>query len=204
MAKWYRFLGVMVGIWLVQMVNSVDPTTIPSVNTTSGRLYGSLDELKTGKSVARFLGVRYASAQRFEVAVPAKALNKTVNATDYGKSCPQNVNIQVNSTSQMNEDCLFLNVFVPVINATATFAQLASSPMPVMVWIHGGGYTVGTASTESYDGSFIATEGNVIVVTVNYRLGILGFLSDGDSIRGNLGLMDQVQGLRWIKENIGR
>uniref|UniRef100_A0A8C4N575 Carboxylesterase type B domain-containing protein n=1 Tax=Eptatretus burgeri TaxID=7764 RepID=A0A8C4N575_EPTBU len=77
-----------------------------------------------------------------------------------------------------------------------------SGPRPVMVYIHGGSYLEGTGNM--YDGSVLASYGNVIVVTINYRLGVLGFLSTGDqAARGNWGLLDQVQALRWVSENIG-
>ena len=96
----------------------------------------------------------------------------------------------------MSEDCLQLNVYVPG-NATS------SSALAVMLWIHGGGYTVGDAI--SYDGSVLAAEGNVIVVTASYRLGVLGFLSsNSNDLRGNYGMMDQIEAMKWVNKNIAR
>jgi para-nitrobenzyl esterase len=97
-----------------------------------------------------------------------------------------------------SEDCLYLNVFTPG-NTTA------SSNLPVMVWVHGGAFFIGSGAT--YDGSALAAKTNSIVVTINYRLGPLGFLAlpsvrQEDSTAGNLGLLDQVEALKWVKANI--
>lgn len=101
----------------------------------------------------------------------------------------------------VSEDCLYLNVWVP--------PHKANSPLPVMVWIHGGGLVNGSASTPLYAGDMLARRG-VIVVTANYRLGVLGFLALPDLSRespqhasGNYGLLDQLAALRWVQRNIG-
>ncbi|XP_061094426.1 neuroligin-1-like isoform X3 [Conger conger] len=116
-----------------------------------------------------------------------------------------------------SEDCLFLNIYVPTEDglwANRTLGDLggndgaqdedireSGSPKPVMVFIHGGSYMEGTGNM--FDGSILASYGNVIVITVNYRLGVLGFLSTGDqAAKGNYGLLDQIQALRWTSENI--
>ncbi|XP_058890508.1 neuroligin-1 isoform X3 [Acipenser ruthenus] len=116
-----------------------------------------------------------------------------------------------------SEDCLFLNMYVPTEDGPLTKKQNddlgdndgaededireGGSPKPVMVFIHGGSYMEGTGNM--FDGSILASYGNVIVITVNYRLGVLGFLSTGDqAAKGNYGLLDQIQALRWISENI--
>ncbi|XP_035309810.1 LOW QUALITY PROTEIN: neuroligin-4, X-linked-like [Cricetulus griseus] len=116
------------------------------------------------------------------------------------------------------EDCLYLNVYVPTEdggNSRKIADDIASnergdnedihdpsSRKPVMVYIHGGSYMEGTGNM--IDGSVLASYGNVIVITVNYRLGILGFLSTGDqAAKGNYGLLDQIQALRWVEENAG-
>lgn len=94
----------------------------------------------------------------------------------------------------MDEDCLHLNIFAP--------RDLSrSSKKSVMVWVHGGSYTVGSASF--YDGSMLAKTGNVVVVTINYRLGMLGFLAlQNSTTKGNYGLWDQMVALQWVKDNI--
>lgn len=94
----------------------------------------------------------------------------------------------------MSEDCLYLNIYAPV----STEKQ---EKLPVFVWIHGGGLAFGSASP--YDGSALAAFDNVVVVTIQYRLGIAGYFSTGDKYaRGNWGYLDQVAALQWIQENI--
>ncbi|CAL8369708.1 unnamed protein product [Lota lota] len=94
----------------------------------------------------------------------------------------------------VSEDCLYLNIYAPASAAPGT-------DLPVMVWIHGGGFTGGSASI--FDASGLAAYQNVVVVAIQYRLGLLGFLSTGDgTIPGNLGLLDQVEALRWVQRNI--
>ncbi|XP_072560415.1 neuroligin-1-like isoform X1 [Paramormyrops kingsleyae] len=116
-----------------------------------------------------------------------------------------------------SEDCLFLNIYVPTEDGPLSKKQNddlsdnddaededireSGSPKPVMVFIHGGSYMEGTGNM--FDGSILASYGNVIVITVNYRLGVLGFLSTGDqAAKGNYGLLDLIQALRWTSENI--
>ncbi|XP_076879515.1 neuroligin-1 isoform X4 [Brachyhypopomus gauderio] len=116
-----------------------------------------------------------------------------------------------------SEDCLFLNIYVPTEDGPLTKKhnddlgdndgaedediRESGSPKPVMVFIHGGSYMEGTGNI--FDGSILASYGNVIVITLNYRLGVLGFLSTGDqAAKGNYGLLDQIQALRWTSENI--
>ncbi|MBX5436106.1 MAG: carboxylesterase/lipase family protein [Alicyclobacillaceae bacterium] len=100
-----------------------------------------------------------------------------------------------------SEDCLYLNIWSP---------SPAGDKRPVLVWIHGGAYLTGSGAIPWYDGAAFARNGNVVVVTINYRLGPLGFLDVsevfGDEYKGsgNLGLLDQVQALRWVRENIAQ
>uniref|UniRef100_A0A3Q3W408 Carboxylic ester hydrolase n=1 Tax=Mola mola TaxID=94237 RepID=A0A3Q3W408_MOLML len=95
---------------------------------------------------------------------------------------------------EVSEDCLYLNVYTPS-EATAT------DKLPVMVWIHGGGLTMGAAS--QFDGAPLAAYEHIVIVIIQYRLGILGFLSTGDDhAQGNWGLLDQLAALRWVQENI--
>ncbi|XP_041034768.1 neuroligin-4, X-linked-like isoform X4 [Carcharodon carcharias] len=99
---------------------------------------------------------------------------------------------------EQSEDCLYLNIYVPTENER----EDDSGPKPVMMFVHGGSYMEGTGNM--FEGSVLASYGNVIVVTINYRLGVLGFLSTGDmAAKGNYGLLDQIQALRWLSENIG-
>ncbi|XP_030294226.1 neuroligin-2-like isoform X2 [Sparus aurata] len=153
------------------------------------------------------------------------------NATQFAPVCPQNVhgvlpeimlpvwftdNLDAAATYVQNqsEDCLYLNIYVPTEDGPLTKKQDESTmnrprdedirdrrKKPVMLFIHGGSYMEGSGNM--FDGSILAAYGNVIVVTMNYRLGVLGFLSTGDqSAKGNYGLLDQIQALRWLNENI--
>uniref|UniRef100_A0A4W4G7P9 Carboxylesterase type B domain-containing protein n=1 Tax=Electrophorus electricus TaxID=8005 RepID=A0A4W4G7P9_ELEEL len=154
------------------------------------------------------------------------------NATQLPPVCPQNIhgvlpeimlpvwftdNLDAAATYVQNqsEDCLYLNIYVPTEDGPLTKKHDESSmnrprdedirdrrKKPVMLFIHGGSYMEGAGNM--FDASVLAAYGNVIVVTMNYRLGILGFLSTGDqSAKGNYGLLDQIQALRWLNENIG-
>ncbi|CAO2610062.1 Acylcarnitine hydrolase [Lemmus lemmus] len=97
-------------------------------------------------------------------------------------------------TLSMSEDCLYLNIYTPA-------HAREGSNLPVMVWIHGGALVIGMASMN--DGSTLAAIEDVVVVTIQYRLGVLGFFSTGDEhARGNWGYLDQVAALRWVQKNI--
>jgi para-nitrobenzyl esterase len=99
-----------------------------------------------------------------------------------------------------SEDCLFLNVWTPILEREAR--------LPVMVWIHGGAFSMGSGSQPMYRGGKLASRGNIVLVTLNYRLGMLGFLNlnelTGGKIpaTGNEGLLDQVAALEWVRDNI--
>lgn len=97
-----------------------------------------------------------------------------------------------------NEDCLFLNVFTKVLPNDKTF----DAPRPVMVWLHGGAFKAGSGNFPITGPDFLVQE-DVVVVTLNYRLGALGFLCINDDARGNMGLHDQILALKWVKRNIG-
>ncbi|XP_055991459.1 neuroligin-4, X-linked isoform X1 [Sorex fumeus] len=129
-----------------------------------------------------------------------------------------NLDTLMTYVQDQNEDCLYLNIYVPTedgANRKKNADDMTSNEggededihdqnikKPVMVYIHGGSYMEGTGNM--IDGSILASYGNVIVITINYRLGILGFLSTGDqAAKGNYGLLDQIQALRWIEENVG-
>jgi para-nitrobenzyl esterase len=103
------------------------------------------------------------------------------------------------------EDCLYLNIWAPAAASTPA----ADERLPVMVWIHGGGNTIGTGNT--YNGSHLAGSQKVVVVTINYRLGVLGWLShpalregaaNAADASGNYGVLDMIEALRWVQKNI--
>lgn len=171
------------------------------VNTTYGPVRGEAIVLNTtGKTLVHYLGIPFAHANRFEAPESPKPWTITRNATSFGKWCPQNPSVTMNSTKLISETCLTINVFLPEDKAKQNHDLL-----PVMVWIYGGGFSTGGSAARIYNGSYLATEGEVIVVTFNYRLGVLGFLSTGTKeIPGNFGLLDQVEALRWVQKNIER
>ncbi|XP_055521929.1 neuroligin 4 X-linked a isoform X2 [Leucoraja erinacea] len=192
----------------------------PVVTTNYGKLRGVRNPLPNEilGPVDQYLGIPYASAptgeRRFQHPESPSSWTGVRNATHFAAVCPQNIHgilpdvmlpvwftanldIVASYIQDQSEDCLYLNVYVPTENDIHD-----NGPKPVMVYIHGGSYMESTGNL--IDGSILASYGNVIVVTLNYRLGVLGFLSTGDqAAKGNYGLLDQIQALRWISENIG-
>ncbi|MCZ7630648.1 MAG: carboxylesterase family protein [Microthrixaceae bacterium] len=171
------------------------------MSTPRGEVRGLLHE-----GVARFLGIPFAKAPigelRFRAPVANDAHEGILDATEFRAISPQNPSMMDalfgGEAERWDEDCLHLNVWTP----TATPAE----PLPVMVWIHGGGFEMGSGSSPLYHGESFARSG-VVYVSINYRLGSLGFLELGHldpamSGSGNVGLLDQVEALRWVTENI--
>jgi para-nitrobenzyl esterase len=142
-------------------------------------------------------GIPYARAARFAAPQPIAPWPDARDATARGPVCPQLpsrlewVTGPVVDGLEMSEDCQVLSVAAP------SDAQA----LPVMVWLHGGAYVSGGGEARKYDADELASRGRVVVVTVGYRLGIFGFLSQG--VVDNLGLRDQILALRWVHENIG-
>jgi para-nitrobenzyl esterase len=169
------------------------------VKTTFGPVKGESE-----KGVFVFRGVRYAAPPigplRFRPPVPPSAWTEVRSALDFAPACPQLVEIDPteNNNSVMAEDCLAVNVWTPGAD---------DKKRPVMVWIHGGGFIEGSTRNTWYDGARLAGRGDVVVVTVQYRIGALGFLDVSDiggqdfAQSGNVGLLDQIAALRWVKEN---
>ncbi|WAQ93590.1 EST2E-like protein [Mya arenaria] len=175
-----------------------------SVKTKLGIINGKTNKVSFREQhlfVNEFLGVPYAkppiSELRFQRPQPYGEFQQPIDGTKYGSTCPQfEYKIVKFGTRSTNEDCLFLNVFVPTSKADkeAGFA--------VMIWIHGGGYAFGDGKMTP--GTVLAGYGNVIVVTINYRLGMFGFLNVGDErAKGNMGLWDQRLAIQWVNENVG-
>ena len=148
-----------------------------------------------------FLGLPYAAPPtgnlRWRPPQPAAAWSGVRDATTFGPSCPQAPS-PFAPPGQFSEDCLYLNVYTPA-------ARSSFGGRPVLVWIHGGGLVQDGA--RDYDGTKLAADG-VVVVTINYRLGALGFLAHpalaSHGAAGNYGLMDQQAALRWVQRNIAR
>ena len=179
----------------------------PIVATPSGRLEGSQSQ-----KIQVFKGVPYAqppvNGLRFRAPIPPTPWSEVRPAKQFGKAAPQvgranrlvRTFIGVADVAQ-SQDCLYLNVWTPGADA---------GRRPVMVWFHGGAFILGSGSTLIYDGTQLAREGDVVVVTCNYRLGALGYLNwrslAADSGHGlpdtNLGLRDQLAVLEWVREHI--
>lgn len=146
----------------------------------------------------RFLGVRYAEQpKRFGY---AEVFNESgiQSALSYGQEC-----YQVGSLGLIGgEDCLFLNIFTPFLPA-APGGIGSPNLKPVMMFIHGGAFVVGSGGDPYLDGGNMASRGDVVIVTINYRLGTLGFLAlDDGSTNGNYGFSDQIVALDWLHANI--
>jgi para-nitrobenzyl esterase len=180
---------------------SPETSSLPCIAAApAGTFRGSA---KLGVRVWR--GIRFAQAPagelRWRDPLPAPALAGETDATEFGAVCPQKLNgaVPLGDHATMSEDCLVLNVWAP--------DTASDTPRPVMVWLHGGAYTFGSSSQPLYDATSLVTRGDVVVVTVNYRLGAFGFLDlagllpDGGFDR-NLALKDVLLALRWVQENV--
>lgn len=168
----------------------------PTITTEAGAVVGAWRD-----GVRVFLGIPYAQAPtgalRWQPPRPAAPWTSPRDATRRGDACPQ---IDDGIRPAQSEDCLNLNVWAPADT---------DQPLPVMVWIHGGAFHEGSGSDDLYDGAGLATRARAIVVTINYRLGPLGFLAHRDLAREagratspSYGLLDQRAALAWVQRNI--
>lgn len=152
--------------------------------------------------VDRATGVRYATAERGRPPVAVPPWDEPVRATSWAPACPQPpmpflddaVGSNIGDLPQ-DEDCLRVSV-------TAPAGTTPDDALPVMVWIHGGSYASGAGDAPFYDPAALVSEQRVVVVNVTYRLGLLGYLGDGRDVPANLGLLDQIEALRWVRGNI--
>lgn len=187
------------GAWFVSPSGVEEP-----VHLDSGLVSGA----PTPDGAVRvFRGIPYAAPPvgklRWQAPQPAAHWDGVREADQFGAICMQPAFRGANPTAhqpKMGEDCLFLNVW--------TAATAASERRPVMVWIHPGGYQTGSGSAAGYDGQALAKKG-VVLVTINYRLGVFGFFSHPELTKesehhasGNYGLMDQIAALQWVQRNI--
>ncbi|XP_037624343.1 pyrethroid hydrolase Ces2e-like isoform X1 [Sebastes umbrosus] len=182
----------------------------PEVHTKLGSLRGQYVSVKGKETgVHAYLGIPFAKppvgpALRLAAPQPVEGWEGVRDATRKPPMCVQNKQTSIDLIDKIgsklaelpdiSEDCLYLNVYTPANRAH-------NAKLPVMVWIHGGGFALGSAAM--YDGSALGAYQDVVVVLIQYRLGLLGFLSTGDEhMSGNFGLLDQVQALRWIQQHI--
>ncbi|XP_014483778.1 PREDICTED: venom carboxylesterase-6-like isoform X2 [Dinoponera quadriceps] len=176
----------------------------PIVRTRNGTLAGLMMQTRQGKDFVGFRGIPYAipplGELRFQPPKPAAAWDGVRSAKDDAEICVQR-NYLTNQEEVVGvEDCLYLNVYTPKVPSdeeAATFHRF-----PVMIWFHGGGWFTGAGHSFFYGPKFLLDH-DVVLVTGNYRLGSLGFLSTEDmECPGNVGMKDQVQIIRWVHENI--
>ena len=186
--------------------SAADKAALPTAGRTlqidSGQISGAVDG---GTSVYR--GIPYAAPPigplRWKAPQPVASWSGVRECTVFGPECPQVVLTGKNSAGAkqpQSEDCLYLNVWTPT--------PAPAEKLPVMIWIHGGAYQLGRGSSPLYDGRKLAEKG-VIVVSINYRLGPLGFLAlpeltkeSGHGSSGNYGLLDQQAAMQWVQKNI--
>jgi para-nitrobenzyl esterase len=166
------------------------PTT---VTVEQGVLQGVRED-----SVAHFRGIPFAEADRFGAPRAARPWAGARDATHHGVTCPQppsRMAVVMGPTpdASQGEDCLTLSVATPSAD---------HGGRPVMVWLHGGAYVIGAGSYDWYRPDALVTEGDVVVVRANYRLGVFGFLDLPGVSRANLGILDQIAALRWVQRNI--
>ena len=177
------------------------------VDTRDGKVEGLRQD-----GLHAFLGIPFAAppvgAKRWHAPEAPTPWSGVRKADGFGRQAwqimmdapgPLSFAFNARAAGNRDEDCLYLNVWTP---------GLDSRKRPVLVWIHGGAFTAGTGGTPMYDGSALARRGDAVVVTINYRLGALGFLNlnevTGGRIpaTGNEGLLDQVKALEWVRDNI--
>ncbi|KAI8784826.1 acylcarnitine hydrolase [Biomphalaria glabrata] len=180
---------------MVLQVSEAAPFSTTVVKTRLGPVRGLRELAVNNQSYWSFRGIPYAKPPigklRFAKPEPLPYSENVIDATRLRASCMQG-NMYLVQSETISEDCLFLNVYTQ---------DLGSKMKKVLVWIHGGGFIFGSAYTYN-PGSFVTSE-DIIVVTVNYRLGILGFLSTEDNTSpGNYGLWDQILAIKWVKRNI--
>ncbi|KAF9920874.1 hypothetical protein FBU30_009181 [Linnemannia zychae] len=179
------------------------------VDTPVGQLQGWRD-----MNAFRFLGIPYAEAptgeRRFAAPVPKAPFTTTQDSTVYGHICPQTPKSKgigpeilawLENTATEDEDCLNLNVYTPSLKGNG-FA-----PLPVMFYIHGGGFANNSGSIILFEPGNLVSRGGVVVVTINYRLGLFGWFEDTTSwsrstVPGNQAFRDMILALQWVKKNI--
>ena len=216
-----RAFIILVGGLLAAAVASAASAPQPSgiVATAEGPVRGLVDD-----GVAAFKGIPYAAPpigeRRFQAPAPVAARDSIFDATGFGAPCMQSYDRELTESdlslelatvftmrTEMkidNEDCLYLNVWTP---ADAGSGE-AAAKRPVMVWFHGGGYSYGSGSWPVYDGANLARRGDVVVVTVNHRLNVFGYLHLGGiggadwADAGNAGMLDLIASLEWVQGNI--
>lgn len=167
------------------------------VETASGVVCGKVVSAN-GWDVNAFLGIPFgettAGDNRWRDPIPKTAASGIIHASECGPGCPQTLDPPYTPT-ETSEDCLSLNIWRRADRGNGGL-------LPVMVWIYGGSFLTGAGSMPIYDGAWLAATENVVVVSFNYRLGVLGFLAGIHGLEGNYGLKDQQLAFQWVRDNI--
>ncbi|WP_414902197.1 carboxylesterase/lipase family protein [Sphingomonas flavalba] len=198
------------GRWLAAALLAAAPAALaagaapPQVRVPQGLVQGVAE---ADDAIVAYKGIPYAAAPtgalRWRPPAPAPAWRGVLQARAFGAACPQPPaqpgSVYAGRMARTSEDCLTLNIWAPA----------DAHRLPVMVWIHGGALVSGSSSEPLYDGAALAARG-IVVVSINYRLGLLGFLAhpalsaeSPDGLSGNYGLLDQIAALRWVRDAIG-
>ncbi|HWX54373.1 MAG TPA: carboxylesterase/lipase family protein [Verrucomicrobiae bacterium] len=199
------FRSLLALLFLVAVVPAALGAASDSIRVEQGLVSGTPG---THPDVRVYRGIPFAAPPvgelRWKAPQPPASWQGTREAKDFANACPQTPypsgSLYQSKLPSMSEDCLYLNVW--------TAAKSAAEHRPVMVWIHGGGFTRGSAASTAYDGEVLSRKG-VVVVTINYRLGVFGFLAhpeltaeSGHHASGNYALLDQIAALQWVRKNI--
>ncbi|XP_015788758.1 uncharacterized protein LOC107365717 [Tetranychus urticae] len=192
-------LSLLICFFAFSLVSCVDYTEI--VELPFGKIRGAVEYWR-GRAAYEYKGIPFATppvgSRRYLRATEPKSWEGIKDTVSYGKACPQNPLL----TNDQDEDCLYMNVYVN----KETFDNRHKQLKPVLVWIHGGAFMVGSGNDpDSYRGIPLVIVEDVVLVTFNYRLGVFGFLNPGElipSLPANLGLWDQNLALQWVNQNI--
>jgi para-nitrobenzyl esterase len=204
-----QFAALSAGAALMAAPKQLRAAVEPVVETSHGKLRGA-----RGNGVLSFKGIRYGEttggANRFRPPVPVTPWAGIRDALAFGSSAPQiagsphGLSGWYSAIQPMSEDCLFLNVFAP--DTADGKAGGAGGRRPVMVWLHGGAWSNCAGTAPGFDGTRLARDGDVVVVTINHRLNVFGYLAIGGkdprfADAGTAGVLDMVAALRWVRDN---
>ncbi|GIY83410.1 acetylcholinesterase-1 [Caerostris darwini] len=172
------------------------------VMTNNGPVQGVTVSSEDAMDIEAFLGIPYAEPPigrlRFLKPIPKTPWMGVFDASTLPPTCIQNVTFHYYyepNVDNMTEDCLHLNLWVP-------YSKNSTQLKPIIIFIHGGALNVGSSNMKVYDGTNLAQFGDVIVASMNYRVGVMGFFTAFiDDANGNMGIYDQILAMNWIKDN---
>lgn len=193
---------IQLGFIYLLILNAYTVYSLTIATVRNGTLIGATMRTRLGRDIHAFLGIPYAAPPigdlRFEPPQPAASWSGVRAAVENAAICTQRNIYTYQEEIVGDEDCLYLNVYTPRVSEASSGAHR----YPVMIWFHGGGWLTGAGHSEFYGPKFLLDH-DLVLVTINFRLGPLGFLSTEDLVcPGNLGLKDQQQAMRWVQENI--